>query len=144
MQVLQVQQAMAAQAATKHKEAGAFLQAKIDVEVEKRTKDLVVSPPPSPAKPQTKTAKAAGVAPDSDDDGGVLASGASKGAKHRKKHAERAEELAVLADRLTVFEKALAKMAKAATKKKPSGNSLGIHLKMTHARRNHLTLNCPA
>ena len=48
MQVLQVQQAMAAQAATKQKEAEALIQAKIDAEVEKRTLglvDVVVLPP---------------------------------------------------------------------------------------------------
>ena len=57
MQVLQVQQTMAAQPATKQKEAEAILQAKIDAEVEKRTKCLIVVPPPSPDKPTTKTAK---------------------------------------------------------------------------------------
>ena len=77
MQVLQVQQAMAAQAATKQKEAEAVLQAKIDAEVEKRTKDLAVLPPLSPAKPKTKTTKTADVAPD--DDGVSLASGAEGG-----------------------------------------------------------------
>ena len=66
MQVLQVQQAMAAQAATKQKEAEAVLQAKIDAEVEKRTEIPVVLPPPSPAKPKTKAAKTADVAPDND------------------------------------------------------------------------------
>ena len=71
---------MAAQAATKQKEAEALLQAKIDAEVEKRTLGLmiIVFPPPSPAKPKTKTAKTADVAPD--DDGVSRASGASKGA----------------------------------------------------------------
>ena len=52
MQILQVQQAMAglaAQAATTPKDAIALLQAKIDADVEKRTKDLAVLPPPSPA-----------------------------------------------------------------------------------------------
>ena len=52
MQVLQVQQAMPAQAATKQQEAEAVLQAKIDAEVEKKTKGLTVLPPPSPAKPK--------------------------------------------------------------------------------------------
>ena len=98
MQVLQVQQAMAAQAATKQKEAEALIQAKIDAEVEKRTQALIVLPPPSPAKPKTKTATTADVAPD--DDGVSLASGASKGAKPRKRHAERASEVADLCDRL--------------------------------------------
>ena len=42
---------MATQAATKKKGAEAVLQAKIEAEVEKRTKDLVVLPPPSPVKP---------------------------------------------------------------------------------------------
>ena len=87
MQVLQVQQSMAAQAATKQKQAEALLQAKIDVEVEMRTKDLAVLPSPSPAKSKTKTAKTADVAPDSNDDGVSLASGALKGATPRKKHA---------------------------------------------------------
>ena len=41
-------------------------QAKIDAELEKRTLGLVVLPPPSPAKPKTKTAKTADVAPDDD------------------------------------------------------------------------------
>ena len=86
MQVLQVQQAMAAQATAKQKEAEALLQAKIDAEVEKRTLGLVVLPPPSPAKPKTKTAKTADVAPE--DDGVSQASGAPKGAKRRRKHAE--------------------------------------------------------
>ena len=54
VQVLQVHQAMAAQAATKQKEAEAVPQAKIDAEVEKRTKDLAVLPPPSPAKNQDR------------------------------------------------------------------------------------------
>ena len=85
MQGIHVQHAMAAQAATKQTEAGAVLQAKIDAEVEKRTKGLAVLPPPPPAKPKTKSAKNAGVAPD----GGVsLASGAPQVAKRRKKHAE--------------------------------------------------------
>ena len=42
MQVLQVQQAMAAQATAKQKEAGALLQAKIDADVEKRVFRLKV------------------------------------------------------------------------------------------------------
>ena len=57
MQVLQVQQAMAAQAAAKHKEAEALIQAKIDAKVEKRALGLVVLPLPS------KTVKTADVAP---------------------------------------------------------------------------------
>ena len=114
---------MAAQAATKQKEAGAVLQAKIDTEVAKRTKDLVVLTPPSPAKPKTKTTKTGDVAPDLHDDRVSLSSGASKGAKRQKKHAERAEEVAVLCDRLFVFEEALNKVPQAATKKKPSGYS---------------------
>ena len=89
MQGLQVQQAMAAQAATKQKEAEAELQVKIAAEVEKRTKGLVVLPPPSPAKPETKTAKTDDVVPD--DDRVSPASGAPKGAKRRKRHAERAD-----------------------------------------------------
>ena len=66
MQVLQVQQAMASQATAKHKAAEALLQAKIDAEVEKRTLGLTVLPPPSPAKPKTKTVKTADGAPDDD------------------------------------------------------------------------------
>ena len=64
------------------------------------------------------------MAPDLNNDGGSLLSGASKGrAKCRKKHAERAEEVAELSDRLTVFEEAFDKVAAAATKKTPSGYS---------------------
>ena len=111
---------MAAHAATKQKEAEAVLQAKIDAEVEKRTPHLAVLPPPSPAKPKTKTAKTADVAPGLTADGVSLPSGASKGAKRRKKHAERAEAAAVLAGRITVFEEAFDKVAAAAAKKKPS------------------------
>ena len=93
----------------KQKEAEAVLQAKIDAEVEKRTKHFAVLPPPSPAKPKTKrtkyfavlpppspakpktkTAKTANVAPD---DGVSLAFGASKVAKCWQKHAERADEV---------------------------------------------------
>ena len=44
-----------------------------------------------------------------------------KGAKRRKKHAERAEEVAALAGRLSGFEEAFKKMPKAAAKKEPSG-----------------------
>ena len=117
MQVLQVQQAMAAQAATKQTEAEALMQARIDAEVEKRTLGLAVLPPPSPAKPKTKTAKTADVAPD---DGVSLASGASKGAKRRKRHAERASEVADLCDRLHVFEETFEKVATSASAKKPS------------------------
>ena len=117
MQVLQVQQAMADQAQAKQKAVEAAIQAKIDAEVEKRTKDLAVLPPPFPAKPKAKTAKAAGVAPDLDGDRVSVVSGASKGAKRRRRHAERA----VLAARLTVFEEAFEKVAAAATKKKPNG-----------------------
>ena len=49
MQVLQAQQAMAAQALTKQKAAEATIQAKIDAEVEKRMKDLPVQTPSLPA-----------------------------------------------------------------------------------------------
>ena len=63
MQVLQVQQTMATHAAAKQKEAEAVLNAKIDGEVEKTTKDLVVLPPPSLAKLRTKTTKTTDVAP---------------------------------------------------------------------------------
>ena len=76
---------------------------------------------PSPAKPKTKTAKTADMAPDGD--GVLLASGASKGAKHQKRHAERATEMADLCGRLHVFEEAFEKVAKAAATKKPSGYS---------------------
>ena len=62
MQVLQVQQAMAAQAATKQKEAEAIIQAKIDAEVAKRTAGLALKPPPSSASPKPKTVKTADVA----------------------------------------------------------------------------------
>ena len=112
---------MSAQAATKQKEAAAIIQAKIDAEVEKRTKSLVVLPPSSLAKTKTKTAKTADVAPD--DDGVSLATGAPKGAKRRKRHAERASEVADLCDRLHVFEEAFEKVAKSAATKKPSGYS---------------------
>ena len=118
MQVLQVQQAMAAQAATKQKEAEALIQAKIDAEVEKRTSGLAVSPPPSPAKPKTKTVKNADVAPD--DDGVSHASGASKKAKRRRKHAKQATEVEDLCNRLHVFGEAFEKVAKDAAAKKPS------------------------
>ena len=63
---------MAAQAATKEKDAEAVLQAKIDAEVEKKTQCLVVLPPTSLAKPKTKTAKTADVT--LDDDGVLVAS----------------------------------------------------------------------
>ena len=92
MQVLQVQQAMTAHATAKQNEAEALIQAKIDAEVAKRTSGLVVKPPSSPAKPKTKTVKIADVAPE-EDDGVSQASGASKGAKRRRKHAERANEV---------------------------------------------------
>ena len=106
--------------ATKQKEAEAVLQAKIDAEVKKRTKDLTVLPPPSLAKPKTKTVKAADVDPDQIDEGVSLASGASQGAKRRKKNDECAEQVVLLADRLTVFEEVFVKVAAAATKKKSS------------------------
>ena len=64
MQVLQVQPAMVAQAATSKKEAEALIQDKTAAEVEKRTLGLTVLPPPSPAKPKTKTANTADVALD--------------------------------------------------------------------------------
>ena len=65
--------------------------------------------------------KTADVAPD--DDGVSQAPGASKGAKRRRKHAERAMEVADLCNRLHVFEEAFEKVAKAASAKKPSGYS---------------------
>ena len=123
MQVLQVQQAMAAQATAKfkQKEAEALLQVKIDAEVEKRALGLVVLPPQSPAKPKTKTVKTADVAPE--DDGVSQASGASKVAKRRRKHAERARAIEVegLSHRLQVFKEAYEKLVKAASTKKPGG-----------------------
>ena len=119
MQVLQVQQAMAAQAATKQKEAEAVIQATIDAEVAKRTEGLVVKPSPSLASPKPKTAKTADVAPE--DDGVSRGSGASKGAKRRRKHAERANEVEGLSHRLQVFEEAFEKVAQAASARKPSG-----------------------
>ena len=119
MQVLQVQQAMAAQAATKQKEAEAVIQATIDAEVAKRTEGLVVKPSPSLASPKPKTAKTADVAPE--DDGVSRGSGASKGAKRRRKHAERATEVEGLSHRLQVFEEAFEKVAQAASARKPSG-----------------------
>ena len=84
--------------------------------MEKRTNDLVVLPPPSPAKPNPKTAKTADVAPDPDDDGVSVVSGGEAG-----RHAEGADEVNALADRLTVFEEAFDTVAAAATKNKPSG-----------------------
>ena len=120
MQVLQVQQAMAAQATAKQKEADALIQAQIDAEVAKRTSGLVVKPPPSPAKPKTKTVEIADVAPE-EDDGVSQASGASKGAKRRRKHAERAHEVEGLSHRCQVLEDAFEKVVKAASTKKPSG-----------------------
>ena len=70
---------MATQAQTKQKVAEAVIQAKIDAEVEKRTKKLaVLPPPPSLAKPNPKTAKTADVAPYQNDDGVLVVSGASK------------------------------------------------------------------
>jgi hypothetical protein len=116
---------MAAQAATKQKEAEAIIQAKIDAEVamaimEKRTKYLAVlpSPGPFPAKPQTKTAKAADVDPD----GRVpLASGAPKGAKRRKWR--------IFVTTLTCSRKHLRKWLKPRLRR----NQVGTHLKMIHA-----------
>ena len=82
-------------------------------------------PPPSPAKPKTKTVKAVDGAPD--DDGVSQAPGAPKGAKRRRKHDERAAEVEGLSHRLRVFEEAFEKVAKggskAASAKKPSGYS---------------------
>ena len=63
MQVLQVKQAMAAQAATKQKEAEAILQVKMDVEVEKRRMASSFCLHHQTAKRKTKTAKIADVAP---------------------------------------------------------------------------------
>ena len=82
---------------------------------------LTVLPSPSPAKPKPKTAKTANVAPD--DDRVSQASGASKGAKRRRKHAKRATEVEDLSHRLHVFKEAFEKVAKAAVAKKPGGYS---------------------
>ena len=76
---------------------------------------------PIPGQARNQDPKTADVAPDQNDDRISLASGESKGAKRRKQLAEGAEGVAVLADRITVFEEAFYKVAKAATKKKPSG-----------------------
>ena len=89
---------MAAQAAAKQQEAEVLIQAKIDAEVAKRTSGLVVKPLPSPVKQKPKTVKTADVAPE-DDDGVSQVSGASKGAKRRRKHAERAHEVEGLSHR---------------------------------------------
>ena len=78
MQVLQVHQAMAAQAAAKQKEAGALIQAKNDAEVARRTSGLALKLPPSPVKPKQKTVKIADVAPE-EDDGVSQASGGDEG-----------------------------------------------------------------
>ena len=99
MLVLQVQQAMAAQAQTKQKAAEAAIQAKIDAEVEKRTKDLPGQTPSLPALTKSQPMKTEDVAPD---DGVLQASGRSKGAERWKKHAERADEVEALAERLAV------------------------------------------
>ena len=101
-QVLQVQQAMAAQATAKQKEAEALIQAQIDAEMAKSTSGLAVKPPPSPAKPKTKTVKIADVAPE-EDDGVSQASGASKGAKRWRKHAERAHDVEGLSHRCQIL-----------------------------------------
>ena len=122
MQVLQVQQAMAAQAAAKQKEAETALQARIDAEVEKRTSGLVVKPPLPLVKPKPKTVKIADEAPEEiSDDGVSQASGASKGAKRRRRHAERAQEMAGLSNRCHVLEEAFEKVVKAASSRKTCG-----------------------
>ena len=122
MQVLQVQQAMAAQAAAKQLEAETALQARIDAEVEKRTSGLVVKPPLPLVKPKPKTVKIADEAPEEiSDDGVSQASGASKGAKRRRRHAERAQEMAGLSNRCHVLEEAFEKVVKAASSKKTCG-----------------------
>ena len=64
--------------------------------------------------------KIAGVAPE-DNDGVSQASGASKGAKRRRKHAERAHEMEGLSHRCQILEEAFEKVAKAASTKKPTG-----------------------
>ena len=81
-----------------------MLQAEIEADVDKRTFGLVVLPPPSMPKPKTKTVKTADVAPE--DDGVSQASGSLKGAKRRRKHAERATEVEGLSHRFHVFEEA--------------------------------------
>ena len=132
MQVLQVQQAMAAQAATKQTEAEALMQARIDAEVEKRTLGLAVLPPPSPAKPKPTTVKTADVAPD--DDRVSQASGASKGAKRRRKHAERATEVEDLCNRLHVFRCSRKHLERLWLKPRLRRSQMGIHLRMIHAQ----------
>ena len=67
MQVLQVQQAMSAQAQTAQKAAEAAIQAKIDAEVEKRTQGLPVETPVLPWLTKVQPQKTDDVAPD---DGG--------------------------------------------------------------------------
>ena len=122
MQVLQVQQAMAAQAAAKQKEAELALQAKIDAEVEKITSGLVGKPPPPLVKPKPKTVKIADATPEEISDNGVSqASGAPKGAKRRRKHAERATEMEGLSHRCNVLEEAFEKVVQAASTRKTCG-----------------------
>ena len=58
-----------------------------------------------------------------DGDGISLTSGVPKGENRRKNHAERADGVSELCDRLAVYEEAFDKVAGAATAKKPSGYS---------------------
>ena len=77
-------------------------------------------PPPSPVKPKPRTVKTAGVVPE-EDDGVSHASGASKGAKRRRRHAGRAHEVEGLPHQCHVLEEAFEKVVHAASTKKPSG-----------------------
>ena len=74
-------------------------------------------PPPFPAKPKTKTAKAAAAdvarAPDDDRDGVRWRQERPRGAKRRKQHAERATEVGDLCGRPQVPEEAFEKAAAA-------------------------------
>ena len=76
MQVLKVQQAMAAQAQTKQKAAEAAVHAKLDTEVEKRTRDLPVQTPSLPALAKGQPKKTEDVATD---DGGYASVGRLEG-----------------------------------------------------------------
>ena len=121
MQVLQVQQTMAAQAQTKQTAAEAAIQPKTDAEVAKRTNGLPVHKPSSPAKTKGQPTKTDDVAPNDDGFAGAGRLEKFEGAKRRKKHAERAGEVAVLAGPLAVFEDAFEQVTRVAAMKKSSG-----------------------
>ena len=82
------------------------------------TTDVLVQAASLPATTKVQPTKTDDVAPE---DGVSQASGGSKGAKRQNKHAERAKEVHILADRLTVFEDAFAKATRVPAKKKTSG-----------------------